>query len=67
MSDLNADEVDALACRLARIEEAIQTMAAWLVEAQTGFGVDDYLGIVNILKPGDNPAAREAGSRKVDQ
>jgi hypothetical protein len=36
--------------RLDRIEEAISTMASWLVTAQTGFGVQDARGIEEILR-----------------
>jgi hypothetical protein len=42
--------------RLNRIEKAIVTMAAWLVEAQTGFGEKDYEGIVEILKDPSKPS-----------
>lgn len=42
MSDTNA--------RLDRIEEAVGTMAWWLVDAQTGFGEQDAQGIDKILK-----------------
>ena len=35
--------------RLNRIEEAVQTMAWWLVAAQTGFGERDAQGIRDIL------------------
>ena len=35
--------------RLDRHEKAIGTMAAWLVDAQTGFGKQDYEGIEKIL------------------
>lgn len=35
--------------RLNRIEEAVQTMAWWLVAAQTGFGEKDAQGIRDIL------------------
>ncbi len=35
--------------RLDRIEKAITTMAWWLVQAQTGFGVQDARGIEDIL------------------
>lgn len=46
----------ALAARLDRIEKAITTMAAWLVQAQTGFRIQDLRGIEDILKaPTDWP------------
>jgi len=35
--------------RLERIEQAIRTMARWLVEAQTGFNLQDARGIEDIL------------------
>lgn len=36
--------------RLERIEKAISVMAWWLVQAQTGFGRQDAIGIDDILK-----------------
>lgn len=36
--------------RMDRHEEAIKTMASWLVSAQTGFGEQDALGIEKILR-----------------
>jgi hypothetical protein len=36
--------------RLDRHEEAINTMASWLVQAQTGFGQKDAEGIEKILR-----------------
>ena len=36
--------------RLDRQEEAIRTMAQWLVQAQTGFGIQDAEGIDKILR-----------------
>jgi hypothetical protein len=36
--------------RSGRIEDAINTMAQWLVQAQTGFGVKDAIGIAEILR-----------------
>jgi len=36
--------------RLDRIELAINTMAQWLVQAQTGFGARDAEGIEKILR-----------------
>lgn len=38
--------------RLDRIENAIGTLAWWLVEAQTGFGQKDAQGICRILETG---------------
>jgi hypothetical protein len=38
--------------RLDRIELAVSTMASWLVQAQTGFGVKDAEGIEKILAGG---------------
>lgn len=35
--------------RLNRLEKAVETLAFWLVEAQTGFGERDAQGIVDIL------------------
>lgn len=40
--------------RLDRIEEAITTMAHWLVQAQTGFGEQDVKGIEKILRGESN-------------
>ena len=39
--------------RIARLEKAVSTMAWWLVQAQTGFGVQDARGIEDILATGD--------------
>ena len=36
--------------RLDRLEEAVGTMAHWLVDAQTGFGAKDAEGIEKILR-----------------
>lgn len=36
--------------RLARLELAVETLATWLVEAQTGFGERDAVGIHGILQ-----------------
>jgi hypothetical protein len=36
--------------RLDRVELAISTMASWLVQAQTGFGIKDAEGIEKILR-----------------
>lgn len=44
--------------RLDRIEKAISTMADWLVQAQTGFGVQDAKGIDKILKGEDEEITR---------
>lgn len=44
--------------RLQRIENAIGTMAQWLVQAQTGFNANDAAGIEKILRgesSGNNP------------
>jgi hypothetical protein len=35
--------------RIERLEYAVNTMAAWLVSAQTGFGLNDAQGIWKIL------------------
>lgn len=40
--------------RLGRVEEAIGTMATWLVQAQTGFSARDAEGIERILR-GEKP------------
>ena len=59
--------------RLDRIELAIGTMAAWLVQAQTGFSQKDAQGIGEILygKPGEKrddasqePEAESMGVRE---
>lgn len=36
--------------RIARLEKAVETIAWWLVEAQTGFSSHDAREIVRILK-----------------
>ena len=36
--------------RLERLEKAVSVMAWWLVQAQTGFGRQDAIGIDDILK-----------------
>lgn len=43
--------------RVERCEKAIGTMAAWLVQAQTGFGAKDAEGIEKILR-GENVEER---------
>lgn len=40
--------------RVGRLEDAVSTMAQWLVSAQTGFGVHDAEGIEKILR-GEKP------------
>jgi hypothetical protein len=45
--------------RLDRIEEAINTTVDWLVEAQTGFGVQDAEGIKKILRGEKKDASPE--------
>ena len=45
--------------RLDRIEQAIGTMAQWLVDAQTGFGVKDAEGIEKILRGEKNASPEE--------
>jgi hypothetical protein len=39
--------------RIERLERAVDTMAAWLVQAQTGFAERDYRGIAAILRGDD--------------
>jgi len=39
-----------LELRVARLERALTTAAWWLVQAQTGFGVNDARGIEDILR-----------------
>ena len=55
--------------RLDRIELAIGTMAAWLVQAQTGFSQKDAQGIGEILygKPGEkrDDASEKPGSESM--
>ena len=49
--------------RMGRIENAIVTMASWLVDAQTGFGVKDAEGIERILSGKDiEPEGEEDGA-----
>jgi hypothetical protein len=45
--------------RLDRLERAVETMAQWLVEAQTGFGIKDYEGIKAILDGTDKEEETE--------
>ena len=40
--------------RIARLELAVETMASWLVQAQTGFGERDAKGIHKILDGGSD-------------
>lgn len=42
-----------------RHEKAISTMAQWLVQAQTGFGVQDASGIEQILRGEKSEASKE--------
>jgi len=44
------DELFEIKQRLDRLEKAVVTMAWWLVQAQTGFGVQDARGIEKIAK-----------------
>lgn len=54
--------------RLDRIEEAVRTMAWWLVAAQTGFGQIDAQGIERILDGKDEgpTTPRDRGGRDKD-
>ena len=45
--------------RIRRLEEAVGTMAWWLVQAQTGFGEQDARGIERILGRPVSPEAAE--------
>lgn len=45
--------------RVGRCEDAISTMAQWLVSAQTGFGAQDAEGIEKILR-GETPKEPKA-------
>jgi len=49
-----------------RIEEAVSTMAVWLVSAQTGFGQKDMEGINDILY-GRTETAPEGSSREAEE
>lgn len=44
--------------RLARIENAVTTLAWWLVSAQTGFGTNDARGIEKLLVPPDRKGSQ---------
>lgn len=44
--------------RVGRLEDAVSTMAQWLVSAQTGFGEQDAAGIEKILR-GEKPKEPE--------
>lgn len=46
--------------RLDRHEKAIATMAAWLVQAQTGFNANDAAGIEKILRGEDGEDSTNA-------
>jgi hypothetical protein len=39
--------------RIARLEQAVQTLAWWLVQCQSGFGELDARGIENIVRTGN--------------
>lgn len=41
-----------LIVRVNRLEKAVLTMAWWLVQCQTGFGVQDAKGIEKIIEDG---------------
>lgn len=45
--------------RVGRLEDAVSTMAQWLVQAQTGFGAQDAEGIEKILR-GETPKDSKA-------
>lgn len=46
---------------VARLQKAVDTMAWWLVQAQTGFGEQDARGISDILnaRPAPKPERKE--------
>lgn len=54
MAESEIAEMDEMVARLRqrveRLEKAVGTMASWLVQAQTGFGERDALGIEEILR-----------------
>jgi hypothetical protein len=52
------ERLDQLEIRIGRLDLAICTMATWLVQAQTGFGTKDALGIERIVR-GETPRAGE--------
>lgn len=39
-----------LEARITRLEDLVGTLAAWLVQAQTGFGQQDYGGIERLIQ-----------------
>ncbi len=45
--------------RIDRLEKAMRVLASWLVQAQTGFGVQDARGIEHILDTGMTPSEYE--------
>lgn len=49
--------------RVERLEKAVLTMAGWLVDAQTGFGVRDYEGIERILNGTETGTERASEDR----
>jgi len=51
--------------RVERCEKAIGTMAQWLVQAQTGFGVQDAEGIEKILRGEDDASSESEGRPSV--
>ena len=48
--------------RIARLEKAVRVMSSWLVQAQTGFGVQDARGIEAILDTGLTPTEQKAAA-----
>ena len=49
--------------RVGRLEDAVSTMAQWLVQAQTGFGAQDAEGIEKILR-GEMPKESKENAGK---
>lgn len=48
--------------RIARLYSAVETMAAWLASAQTGFGKRDAEGIFAILDDGPPSKRKKAAA-----
>lgn len=50
--------------KIARLYVAVETMAAWLVNAQTGFGKRDAEGIFRILDEGPADERKPKGDHQ---
>ena len=64
---MTEDEEDQLLLRLNRVEYAIECLAAWLVQAQSGFGELDAKGIYAILEGRQDEPMFEYNKRKMGE